>query len=71
MRASLKHLFIVAVIGFFPLAVMGRVQQRDFLRRAVSLYYTSVIILIIFLCLLAFYTYDRGGNFIKATGTFY
>ena len=71
MRTSLNRLFIVSVIACFPLAIMGRLRERTSPRGAIRLYYSAIIIFIIFLCLLAFYTYYRGGNFIKPIGTFY
>ncbi len=67
----MKRLFIVSLIAFFPLGIIGRAGERASLRRAVDYYYLSIFILIIFLFFLAVFTYSRGGNFIKATGTFY
>ncbi len=71
MRASLNRLFIVSVIACFPLAIMGKLRERSSPRTAIRFYYSAIIVFIIFLCLLALYTYSRGGNFIKVIGTFY
>ena len=71
MRATLNRLFIVSVIAFFPLALIGKLREKTSPSAAIRFYYSAIIVFIIFLCLLAFYTYSRGGNFIKPIGTFY
>jgi hypothetical protein len=71
MRSSLRRLQIVALVSFFPLAIMGMIRQKDSLRAALRLYYTAILIFTVFLMLLAVYTYTRGGNFIPPIGTFY
>lgn len=71
MQTSLRRLSIVAFICFFPLAIVGMVKQRSSPQSAVKLYYASILIMVVFLVCLAFYTYGKGGNFIKVIGTFY
>ncbi len=71
MHARLNRLFIVSCICFFPLAIMGRSKARTSVRSAVLYYQAAILVFAIFLVLLAFYTYDRGGNFVKPMGTFY
>ena len=71
MEVSIKRLSIVAFICFFPLAIVGMARQKSSPESAIKLYKMSIIIMVIFLFFLAFYTYDRGGNFIKPMGTFF
>ena len=71
MGSSLRRLQIVAMISFFPLAIIGLLAQKRSLKTALILYYSSIIIFTFFLMFLAVYTYTRGGNFIPPLGTFY
>ncbi len=71
MQDSLKRLSRVALFCFFPLAIIGMQKQKSSPRKAIKFYYLSILIFIIFLCFLSFYTYSKGGTFIKAIGTFY
>ncbi|MCW3125282.1 MAG: hypothetical protein JWO03_940 [Bacteroidetes bacterium] len=71
MRSSLQRLKIVALVAFFPLAVLGMIREKTSLKTALRLYYISIFIFCIFMMLLALYTFTRGGNFIKPLGTFY
>ena len=71
MQASVKRLSIIAFICFFPLAIIGMIKAKTSSRSAIKLYYSSILVFIIFLCFLALYTYSKGGNFIKPMGTFY
>jgi hypothetical protein len=71
MEVSLKRISIVALICFFPLAIVGMARQRTSPESALRLYKICIVVMVIFLFFLAFYTYDRGGNFVKPMGTFY
>jgi hypothetical protein len=71
MHASLRRLSIVAMVCFFPLAIIGLMQEKKSPRSAIRMYICCVMVFIVFLLFLGFYTYDRGGNFIKPMGTFY
>ena len=71
MQTSLRRLSIVALICFFPLAIIGMLKQRSSPQTALKLYYASIMILVVFLVCLSIYTYGRGGNFIRPLGTFY
>lgn len=71
MRLSLRRLRIVALVSFFPLALVGLIKEKKSLRSALILYYISILIFCVFLIFLALYTYTRGGNFIAPLGTFY
>ena len=71
MKKSLRRLRIVAMVSFFPLAMMGWSKEKTSLRQALRFYYTSILIFSVFLMLLSIYTYTRGGSFIAPLGTFY
>ena len=71
MQALLRRLSIVAMICFFPLAIIGIMKEKATPRTAILYYYISILIFLGFLFCLAFYTYSQGGNFIKPMGTFY
>ena len=71
MHALLRRLSIVAFVCFFPLAIIGLMKEKTSPRSAIRFYYASILVFIIFLACLAFYTYSQGGNFIKPMGTFY
>ena len=71
MQAMLRRLSIVAMICFFPLAIIGIMKEKRSPRAAIKYYYASILFFLIFLFFLAFYTYSQGGSFIKPMGTFY
>jgi hypothetical protein len=71
MQTSVRRLAVVAFICFFPLAIVGLIKERTSTRDAIKLYQISIMICVVFFVLLAFYTYLKGGNFIKPMGTFY
>jgi hypothetical protein len=66
-----RRISIVAMVCFFPLAIVGLMREKTNPQSAIRLYQWSIMIMAIFLFFLAFYTYDRGGNFVKPMGTFY
>jgi hypothetical protein len=71
MQTALNRLFIVSCVCFFPLAILGRMKVKTSPRTAIRYYRASIMVFIIFLFFLAFYTYQQGGNFVKPMGTFY
>ena len=71
MKKSLRRLRIVAIVSFFPLAIIGWGKEKTSLRQSLMFYYTSILIFSVFLMLLSIYTYTRGGSFIAPLGTFY
>ena len=71
MHILLRRLSIVAFVCFFPLEIIGLMREKRSPRSAIQCYYVSILLFILFLGCLAFYTYTQGGNFIKPMGTFY
>jgi TRAP-type mannitol/chloroaromatic compound transport system permease small subunit len=71
MRLSLYRLSILALICCLPLAIAGMMRMTIDKRTAIVFFKISVYFFMAFLCLLAVYTYGKGGHFIKPMGTFY
>lgn len=71
MTASVRRLRIIALLSFFPLALIGVAREKKAAHTAIRYYYAAILAFGIFIIGLAVYTYTRGGNFIPVLGTFY
>lgn len=67
----MNRLFIVSLICFFPMAILGRMKEKTAPEEALKYYRASIMVFTVFLVCLAMYVYQQGGNFVKPMGTFY
>lgn len=71
MTASVRRLRIIALLCFFPLALIGVYREGEAAHTALRYYYAAILTFGLLMIGLAIYTYTRGGNFIPVLGTFY